>query len=78
MSTETTTLRIESKIKSELDSLKNFGRESYSDIIKRLINIAKDPDRLEESEIRQIQNSLEDIKQGRVLSLKEAEKKWGL
>ncbi|MFA4855506.1 MAG: hypothetical protein WC634_02885 [archaeon] len=78
MSTETTTLRIENKLKNELDGFKNFSRESYSDIIRRLINIAKDPDGLEEAEILQIQKSLEDMRNDRVLSLKEAEKKWGI
>jgi len=78
MATETTTLRVETKIKNELEGFKNFNRESYSSIIKRLINIAKDPDSLEEAEIHQIQKSLEDIKHGRVLPLKEAEKKWGI
>lgn len=78
MATETTTLRIENKLKNELDGFKNFSRESYSDIIRRLINIAQDPDSLEEAEILQIQKSLEDIKKGRVLSLKEAEKKRGI
>jgi len=78
MATETTTLRIETKIKNELEGFKNFNRESYSSIIKRLINIAKDPDCLEEVEIMQIQKSLEDIRKGRILTLKEAEKKWGI
>jgi predicted CopG family antitoxin len=78
MATETTTLRVETKLKDELDRFKNFSRESYSDIIRRLVNIAKDPDSLEENEIQQIQKSIEDIKNGRILSLKEAEKKWGI
>lgn len=78
MATETTTLRVETKLKNELDRFKNFSRESYSDIIRRLVNIAKDPDSLEEAEILQIQKSIKDIRNGRVLSLKEAEKKWGI
>ncbi len=74
----TTTVRLESKLKNELESFRNFGKESYSDIIKRLINIAKDDETLEAEEINQIERSLADIKRGRVLSLKDAEKKWGI
>lgn len=74
----TTTLRVETKVKSQLDNFKNFGKESYSDILQRLVNIARDSDALEENEILQIEKSLEDIKKGRVLSLKAAEKKWGI
>ncbi len=78
MTAQNTSLRIKSKVKTELDGFKNFGKESYSDVIHRLINVVKDSDSLQESEIRQIEKSLEDIKKGRVLSLKEAEKKWGI
>ena len=74
----TTTLRIEKSVKNELDRFKNFERESYSEVIERLVNIAEDEDPLSKDEIRQIESSLEDIKQGNVLSLKEAEKKWGI
>lgn len=74
----TTTIRLETKLKNELDSLKNFSKESYSATIMRLINSAKDEDPLSANEISQIERSLEDIKKGRVFSLKEAEKKWGI
>ncbi|MDD5162767.1 MAG: hypothetical protein PHD95_01015 [Candidatus ainarchaeum sp.] len=78
MAVQTTTLRVETRVKNELDGFKNFGKESYSDILQRLVNIAKDSDSLEAEEILQIEKSLEDIKKGRVLPLKEAEKKWGI
>ena len=78
MSTQDAVLRVKSKVKTELDGFRNFRKESYSDVIGRLINIAKDSDSLNEAEIRQIEKSLEDLKAGRVLSLKEAEKKWGI
>jgi len=77
MAVRTTTLRVETKVKNELDNFRNFGRESYSDVLHRLVNIAKDCD-LQAEEIAQIESSLEDIKKGRVLSLKEAEEKWGI
>ena len=73
-----TTLRIKTKVKTELGDFRNFSKESYSDIIFRLINIAKDTVPISDDEITQIEKSLEDIKKGRVLPLKEAEKKWGV
>ncbi|MDO8628031.1 MAG: hypothetical protein Q7K42_06190 [Candidatus Diapherotrites archaeon] len=73
-----TTIRVESKVKGVLDSLKIFERESYQDVIKRLSNIAKEEDVLSAHEIKQIENSLDDLKKGKFLGLKEAEKKWGI
>lgn len=73
-----TTIRLEQKIKAELDELKNTKKESYAEVIERLIMIAKEDLLLEKDEIRQIENSLKAIKSGKVLTLKEAEKKWGI
>ncbi len=73
----TTTIRISTQTKKKLEKLKIFERESYEDVIERLINIARD-EPLSDEEIRQIEKSLRDIKEGRVLSLEEAEKKWGI
>ena len=72
-----TTIRLESSTKNELKALKNFRKESFDEVIERLVNIVKDEPLMKE-EIIQIEKSLEDIKKGRVLSLKEAEKKWGI
>ncbi|MFH1257256.1 MAG: hypothetical protein V1494_08280 [Candidatus Diapherotrites archaeon] len=73
-----TTVRIDSSLKNKLDKIKTFERESYSEVIERLVNMAEDDEPLSDDEIRQIERSLEDIKAGRVLPLKEAEKKWGI
>lgn len=74
----TKTVRLESKVKNKLESFKNYEKESYSDVIGRLVNIAEEDDSLTKEEIRQIEKSLEDIKKGTVLPLKQAEKKWGI
>ena len=71
------TVRLDSSIKQELDSLKSFKRESYADVIQRLIFDAKEDFKLSSNEIKQIEASLADIKAGRVSSWKKAEKKWG-
>lgn len=73
----TTTVRLKSQVKKRLESLKNFDNESFDEVVNRLINVYSDT-ALEEDEIKQIRASLEDIEKGRVLSLSEAEKKWGV
>ena len=73
-----TTVRLETKVKDELDSLKVSGNESYSNVIFRLVSIAKEEEKLSGHEIMQIEKSLADIKAGRVLPMKEAEKQWGI
>lgn len=75
---EVTTIRIESKVKDAPEELKNHERESFNNVIERLVNMAKEEDEISEGEIKQIEESLEDIKKERVLPLKEAEKKWGI
>ncbi|MEM0360087.1 MAG: hypothetical protein QXK06_01970 [Candidatus Diapherotrites archaeon] len=73
----TTTLRVSLPVKRELAKFKNFEREPFDDVIKRLLNVARE-EPLSREEIMQIEASLEEIKKGRVLSLKDAEKKWGV
>lgn len=75
-----TTIQLEEKIKRQLDELKNHPRETYNDVLERLVKMA-----IEESEeelgpqtIKNIQKSLEDIKAGRVTSHEEVKKRLGL
>ncbi len=72
-----TTVRLSVPVKERLEEFKNFERESFEDVIERLLNIASD-EPLSSAEIRQIEASLKDLKEGKVLSLKEAEKTWGI
>jgi len=73
----TTTVRISTQTKKKREKLKIFERESYGGVIERLIDIARD-ELLSEEEIKQIEESLRHIKEGRVLSLKEAERMWSV
>jgi len=74
----TTTIRVEKSLKKDLDSFKNSKNEPYSDVIKRLVNSCRDEDPLSDDEIAQIQESLKDVKAGRILSWKQAKKQWGI
>lgn len=58
--------------KKRLEGLKRHPRETYEDVIVRLIDSSEDPEPLSEEAIRGIEESLEDIKAGRLVTLDEA------
>jgi predicted transcriptional regulator len=74
----TTTICIDPNVKSMLDGLKIHKNESYSSVVERLIKMAYDDELLSDEEIKGIEESLEDIKAGRVYSEKEAKKMLGI
>jgi predicted transcriptional regulator len=74
----TTTICIDPNVKSMLDGLKIHKNESYSSVVERLIRMAYDDEPLSDEEIKGIEESLEDIKAGRVYSEKEAKKMLGI
>lgn len=73
-----TTILIKRGVKRELDELKVHPRESYNDVIERLINVKKDTKELSEETLRDIEQSLREIKSGRTHTLEEVEKRLGI
>jgi len=69
--TDTTTIKIKIPLKNRLDSLKIHPRESYTDVIGRLVEMAVDDEPLSDATIRAIEESLEDIKKGRIYTLEQ-------
>ena len=55
---ETTTIQIPIKLKKELTSLKDYNRETYADVIEKLISIAKED---EEANLDLSKETLNDI-----------------
>ncbi|WP_410508116.1 hypothetical protein RSJ42_15215 [Methanosarcina hadiensis] len=74
----TTTICIDPKTKSTLDSLKIYKNEPYNSVVERLIKMAYDNDPLTDEEIAGIEESLEDIKAGRVYSEEKVKKMLGI
>ena len=74
----TTTICIDPDIKSKLDDLKSYKNESYNSVVERLIKMAYDEEPLTDEEIKGIEESLEDIKAGRVYSEDEAKRMMGI
>ena len=73
-----TTIQLENRTRARLEKMKMFSRESYNDVIKRLINIAENDEDLGAESIKAIEKSLDDIKKGRIYPLEQVEKELGL
>ncbi len=74
---EKTTIQISSETLDRLKSLKNSERQSYDELLNNLIDNGRG-EVLTEDEINEIQNSLEDIKMGRVYSIESVAKELGI
>ena len=76
MSTSTISVPIE--LKQQLNELKLHPRESYADVITRLVACAEDPVLLSDEEILGINEALDDVKAGRVKSSYNLRRELGL
>ena len=73
-----TTIQVEKGVKNKLDSLKIHPKESYNKVIERLIKIGTDEGELSDEAIIGIEKSLEDIKAGRILTMKQVKERAGI
>ncbi|MGD1005434.1 MAG: hypothetical protein ABR887_08435 [Methanoregulaceae archaeon] len=73
-----TTVQIRTETKALLDDLKLNPRETYDEVIRRLAEMAYDDEPLSDEEIASISASVEDIKAGRVQTLKQVRKELGV
>ena len=67
-----TTVWVSRETKERLAGMKRYPRETFEDVIKRLMNSAEDEEPLSDEAIQGIEESLEDIKAGRLYTLDEA------
>ena len=72
-----TTIQLEEETKRKLERAKMFPRETYNQVIERLLERG-DEEILSPRTIRNIERALSDIKAGRVYSTKEVKKKLGI
>jgi len=78
---ETTTLKIHGDTKSALDKFREYKNESYDEVIKKVIYIAKTvktQPKLSKEAIESIEKARKRIKQGKFLTAEEAKKRLGL
>jgi len=65
------TVKIDAELRNQLNALKVHPRESYNEVIGRLVDMAIDEEPLSEEAIRDLEQSLEDLRAGRVYTLEE-------
>lgn len=73
-----TTIQLDKKVRDKLKELKLYPGESYNKVVERLVSIKTDEGELSEETIRDIERSLEDIKAGRTLSMKEVKQRLAI
>jgi predicted transcriptional regulator len=66
-----TTIKIDTDLRDRLNALKIHPRETYSEVIGRLVEQSVDDEPLSDETIRALEASLEDLKAGRVCTLDE-------
>ncbi len=73
-----TTIQLEKKTKERLERMKLFPRETYNEVIIRLVLTSREETELSEQTIKNIEKALEDVKKGRLYSTKEVKKELGI
>lgn len=73
-----TSICIRSDLKDQLKSLKNHPKESYNDVIERLLRLAIDDEPLGEEAIIGLEEALEEMKAGIFISESEIMKEYGI
>ena len=69
---------IRKDLKTQLISLKRHPKESYNDVIERLVTLAVDDEPLSEETLQGLEESLKDVRQGNLIPEKEIMKKYGV
>ncbi|MBI3032356.1 hypothetical protein HYY69_02685 [Candidatus Woesearchaeota archaeon] len=78
---ETTTIKIHENTKQELDRFREYKNESYDEVIKKVVYIAKtckDEPKLSKETVEAIEKARERIKKSNFLTEVEAKKRLGL
>jgi predicted transcriptional regulator len=73
-----TTIQLEEKTKEELERMRLFPRETYNEVIIRLIFTSQEESELSEQTIKNIEKALEDIKKGRLYTTEVVRKELGI
>lgn len=70
-----TTIQISDNVKSTLDKMKIIGRETYNEVIERMI---EDDLELSEQTKKEIEEAKKRIEKGEFTTLEDVEKKFGV
>jgi len=69
---------IREDLKTQLNKLKRNPKESYNDVIERLVNLTVDDEPLSADAIKGLEEGLDDIKKGNLISEEAIKKKYGV
>lgn len=74
------TIKVSVDVKHRLDRLKKHPRETYNDVISRLSEQAEpdENDVLTDEDIRDIEEALQDIREGRIYTTEQVKRTLGL
>ena len=76
-----TTIRLNPRTKSDLDTFRQYRNESYDELVRKLIHLAKmceEQPKLSQKTIQEIKEARENIKKGEFYTEEEAKKILGL
>jgi predicted CopG family antitoxin len=72
------TISIRADLKDQLAALKRHPKESYNDVIERLLMFTADEEPLSEETLAGLEESLEDVRKGNLIPEKEIMRKYGI
>lgn len=76
------TIQISVRLKKNLDAFKDYPRETYEDVIEKLVLRAKEDEEskleLSDETLKDIEEARADFKHGRVYTLKQVRKELGI
>lgn len=73
-----TTIYIREDLKNKLQELKRHPKESYNDVIERLVSLSIDSEPLNDDAIQGLEEAISDIKQRRLHSEEEIMAEFGV
>jgi len=69
---------IREDLKTQLNNLKRNPKESYNDVIERLVNLSIDDEPLSTEAIKGLEEALADIKKGNLISEEDIKAEFGV
>ncbi len=73
-----TTIQLQSMTRARLEALKVHPRETYDEVVNRLLDAAYDPEPLSEETLRKIEEGVRDIRKGKTRTLDEIVSELGI
>ena len=73
-----TTIQVDTATKKRLDHIKSYSKETYNEVIEKLLDLSEADAELSEETIKDIEKSLEQIKEGKLHTISEVKESLGI